>query len=137
MLLLMMFIAFFTVFIILALFAFWIWAIIHCITSDLNPAEKALWIIVIVLLSFIGALLYLIFSKAGGKRMPKTKLRGKKLIRSAKNRMIAGVCGGIGEYLGVDPTAIRLLWVLISFFTGILAGVIAYLVAWAIIPENE
>ena len=59
----------------------------------------------------------------------------KRLYRSKKNRVIAGVCGGIGEYLNVDPTIIRLLWVfltLISFG----AGLIAYALAWIVMPEK-
>jgi phage shock protein PspC (stress-responsive transcriptional regulator) len=57
-----------------------------------------------------------------------------KLYRSKKNRIIAGVCGGIGEYLKVDPTLIRLLWLLISIMGG--SGIIAYIIAWIIIPEE-
>lgn len=57
----------------------------------------------------------------------------KKLYRSKKNRIIAGVCGGIGEYLDVDPTLIRLLWVLL-FRQGI--GIAGYIIAWVIIPEE-
>ena len=58
----------------------------------------------------------------------------KKLYRSKKNRMIAGVCGGIGEYFNIDPTIIRLLWVILVFCGGI--GILAYLVAWIVIPLN-
>ena len=57
----------------------------------------------------------------------------KKLTKSATNRMICGVCAGIGEYLGMDPTVIRLLWVLLTFFGG--SGIIAYITAAIIIPE--
>jgi phage shock protein PspC (stress-responsive transcriptional regulator) len=57
-----------------------------------------------------------------------------KLYRSRKNRIVAGVCGGIGEYLKVDPTLIRLLWLLISIMGG--SGVVAYIIAWIIIPEE-
>ena len=57
----------------------------------------------------------------------------KKLYRSKKDRVFAGVCGGIGEYLGVDPTVIRLLAVILGF-TG--SGVLAYNVAAILIPEN-
>jgi phage shock protein C len=59
----------------------------------------------------------------------------KKLYRSKKNRMITGVCGGIGDYLEVDPTLIRLLWVGVTLY-GILPGIITYLVAWVLIPEE-
>ena len=58
----------------------------------------------------------------------------RKLYRSRENRVIAGVCGGIGEYLGVDPTVIRVLWVLFSLLAG--SGILAYIAAWIIIPER-
>jgi len=59
-----------------------------------------------------------------------------KLYRSKKNRIIAGVCGGIGEYFKVDPTLIRLLWLLISIVSAGVGGAIAYIIAWIIIPEE-
>jgi phage shock protein PspC (stress-responsive transcriptional regulator) len=58
-----------------------------------------------------------------------------KLYRSKKNRIIAGVCGGIGEYFKIDPTLVRLLWLLFSVVTGG-GGVVAYIIAWIIIPEE-
>lgn len=58
----------------------------------------------------------------------------KQLYRSKHNRVISGVCGGIAEYLDLDPTLIRLLWVLITIPGGI--GFIAYIVSIIIIPEN-
>ena len=60
------------------------------------------------------------------------KMGDKKLTKSS-NRMICGVCAGIGEYLGIDPTVIRLLWVIFSVMGG--AGLLAYIVAAIIIPE--
>jgi phage shock protein C len=48
--------------------------------------------------------------------------------------MIAGICGGIGEYFEIDPTLVRILWVLFSFAGG--AGVLAYVAAYIIIPER-
>lgn len=59
---------------------------------------------------------------------------GKKLYRSKANRKIAGVCGGIAEYLGIDPTIVRLVWVLSIFFGGF--GVLAYLITWLVMPEK-
>lgn len=56
----------------------------------------------------------------------------KKLYRSNSNRMIAGVCGGIAEYLNIDPTVVRLLWVVAGLCIGF--GVLAYIVAAIIIP---
>ncbi len=60
-------------------------------------------------------------------------MNDKKLTKSATNRMLCGVCAGIGEYFGVDPTIIRLLWVILTFFGG--SGIIAYIIAAIIIPE--
>lgn len=50
--------------------------------------------------------------------------------------MVAGVCGGIAEYLGTDPTAIRLLYVLVMILTGLVPLILAYLLLWIIIPEH-
>jgi phage shock protein C len=58
----------------------------------------------------------------------------KKLYRSRTNSMIGGVCGGLGEYLNVDPTIMRLVAVLLVFADGI--GLLAYIIAWIIIPRN-
>jgi phage shock protein C len=60
----------------------------------------------------------------------------KKLMRSKRNRIIAGVCGGIGEYLDVDPTVIRVVWVVLTIIS-VGAGILAYIAAWLIIPEEE
>ena len=58
------------------------------------------------------------------------------LRRSRTNRIIAGVCGGIGKYLDINANVIRLIWVIATVFTvGI--GVLAYLFAWLVIPEEE
>jgi len=58
----------------------------------------------------------------------------KKLTLSARDRKIGGVCGGIGEYLGVDPTIIRIAWVFFALFVG--SGILAYLIAWILIPSG-
>ena len=58
----------------------------------------------------------------------------KQLYRSRTNRKIAGVCGGLGEYMNLDPTIIRLIWVLLILCAG--TGLLAYLIAALIIPEN-
>jgi phage shock protein C len=59
----------------------------------------------------------------------------KSLTRSTSNRMIAGVCAGLGEYLGIDPTIIRLLTVL-AFFTGFGGIALVYLIMAIIVPEQ-
>lgn len=58
----------------------------------------------------------------------------KKLYRTTDGKVIAGVCGGIGEYLNIDPTVIRLIWVLLTVFGG--AGLLAYIISALIIPER-
>jgi len=57
----------------------------------------------------------------------------KKLYRSQNQRILAGVCGGLGEYFEVDPVVIRLIWIIFIVFGGV--GLIAYLLAWIIIPK--
>ena len=56
----------------------------------------------------------------------------KKLRKSSTNKMIAGVCGGVAEYLNVDPTIVRLIWACLCFTT---IGLIAYLVALIVMPQ--
>ena len=59
-----------------------------------------------------------------------------RLMRSATDRQIAGVCGGLAGYFGVDSTIMRLIWVILTIFPGaIVCGVIVYLVAWFVIPD--
>ena len=59
----------------------------------------------------------------------------RRLYRSETNRLIAGICGGFGEYLGIDPTIVRVLAVLLALTTGL--GVLAYIVLWIIIPTQS
>lgn len=58
----------------------------------------------------------------------------KRLYKSTTNRVLCGVCGGIGEYFNVDPTIIRLLFILLIFGAG--SGLLAYIIAAIIIPEQ-
>jgi phage shock protein PspC (stress-responsive transcriptional regulator) len=59
----------------------------------------------------------------------------KQLTRSRTNRMIAGVCAGLGEYLGIDPTIVRLL-VILAFFTGFGGIALVYLIMALVVPEQ-
>ena len=59
----------------------------------------------------------------------------KRLYKSSTNRVLCGVCGGIGEYFNIDPTIIRLIFVLFVFGVGI--GLLAYIVAAIIMPEQK
>jgi phage shock protein C len=60
----------------------------------------------------------------------------KQLTRSKRNRMIAGTCAGLGEYLGIDPTIVRLLFVL-GFFMGLHGGIILIYLIMAIVTPEE
>lgn len=57
----------------------------------------------------------------------------KRLYRSSTNYMLCGVCGGIGEYFNIDPTLVRLAWVLFCCLGG--SGILAYIIAAIIIPK--
>ncbi|MFC4768325.1 PspC domain-containing protein [Effusibacillus consociatus] len=61
----------------------------------------------------------------------------KKLFRSRKNSMIAGVCGGIADYLGVDATVIRVVYVLLSLLTAAFPGLVVYIIMLFIIPSEQ
>ena len=70
----------------------------------------------------------------GGRQRP-TAFR-RRLMRSTVDSKLGGVCGGIGEYFDVDSTMVRLLWIVLSVVPGmLLGGVLAYVLAWAIVPK--
>ena len=60
-----------------------------------------------------------------------------RLRRSVADRWIAGVCGGIGEYFGFDPTLVRVAYVLLSILSSGFPGILVYLVLWLLIPKRE
>ncbi len=59
------------------------------------------------------------------------------LQRSQDSRMIAGVCGGIAEWLGWNPTLVRVLFVLVSVLSAAFPGIVVYLILWILMPERE
>lgn len=59
----------------------------------------------------------------------------KRLTKSFSNRMICGVCGGIGEYFNIDPTVIRLIWAILTV-CGVGSGIIVYIIAAVVMPES-
>jgi phage shock protein C len=63
--------------------------------------------------------------------------RNKKLYRSATNRIICGVMGGFGEYFDVDPVLLRVIYTGFSVFTGIVPGIVAYLLMTLMMPKRE
>jgi phage shock protein C len=59
----------------------------------------------------------------------------KQLYRSRDNRMIAGIAGGLADYFNLDVSLVRLFWIMAIFFGG--GGILAYLIAWVVIPEAD
>ena len=60
----------------------------------------------------------------------------KRLYRSDKDKMISGVCGGIAEFFALDPTLVRLGYILLSVFT-VFSGVLAYFILWVVVPKRK
>ena len=60
----------------------------------------------------------------------------RRLYRSKEDRKISGICGGLGEFLGVDPNIFRLGLILLALTTGVFPVLVTYLVAWIILPEG-
>ncbi len=60
----------------------------------------------------------------------------KRLTRSTRDKMLGGVCGGIAEYMMVDPTIVRLVFALATFFTVVFPGILIYLIMWIVVPKE-
>jgi phage shock protein PspC (stress-responsive transcriptional regulator) len=58
------------------------------------------------------------------------------LVRSRSNRLIAGVCGGFAEWLGWNPTAFRLLFVVVSILSAAFPGILVYVILWLVMPKS-
>ena len=58
------------------------------------------------------------------------------LHRSRRHRMIGGVCGGLADWLGWDPTLVRILYVLVSVLSAAFPGIIVYVILWVLMPES-
>jgi phage shock protein C len=58
------------------------------------------------------------------------------LYRSRRNNMIAGVCGGLAEWLGWSPTWVRLLYILVSILSIAFPGIIVYIILWVVMPKS-
>ncbi len=61
----------------------------------------------------------------------------RQLHRSVSDSKIAGVCGGLAEYFETDSTIVRLVWVLVTFVTGLIPGIAVYVVGWLIMPQMQ
>jgi phage shock protein PspC (stress-responsive transcriptional regulator) len=66
-----------------------------------------------------------------------TEVASMGLQRSKKNRMIAGVCGGIAKTLGWDPTLVRVTYVLASVLSAAFPGILVYIILWVLMPEEN
>jgi phage shock protein PspC (stress-responsive transcriptional regulator) len=64
-------------------------------------------------------------------------MEGRSLHRSRRHRVAAGVCGGIAEWLGWDPTLVRVLYVTVSVCSAAFPGILVYLVLWLLMPQAE
>lgn len=60
----------------------------------------------------------------------------KRLVR-VENGMLAGVCGGLAQYIGIDPTIVRLVWAIVTLFTGVALGIIIYIICALVIPKDD
>jgi len=70
-----------------------------------------------------------------GKRVGAVIAR-KRLVRPRQGRKIAGVCAGLAEYFDLDTTLVRVLWLVVTLFSALVPGLIAYCVAWIVMPEE-
>ncbi len=100
------------------------------------------WPIVLILIG----VLYLVHisqknkssEKPSGKKEFVKIQNGKKLLRSKKDKKIAGVCGGLAAYFEIDPTIIRILWVIATIFlSAIIIGIIVYIIMAIVVPEGD
>jgi phage shock protein C len=66
-----------------------------------------------------------------------TGINKKSLRRSRTNRMIAGVVGGLAEYFGIDPTLLRVIYVIVSIVSAAFPGALVYVLMWLLVPEAE
>jgi phage shock protein PspC (stress-responsive transcriptional regulator) len=102
---------------------------------------RLLWVLGSVALAFVGGVIMYVAAwiiMPEGADEPVLAVHDRRLRRSTTDRQIAGVCGGMAEYFGTDATLVRLIWVVLSIFAGaVIGGVIAYALAWLIIPRAE
>lgn len=64
-----------------------------------------------------------------------TGMETRRLYRSEQDRMVAGICGGLGAYLGIDPTVVRVVFVVLGLLSGV--GLVLYLVMWIVVPTQS
>ena len=122
-----------------ALFAFWVWALVDCLRSDLDENDRLVWAVVIILLHALGALIYVAMKPSLREKEGKPRRQRKRsgrLARSPRHKVFGGVCGGLAERWGVNPVAVRLLWVAGTLVLQVFPGVLVYIIFWAALPEE-
>jgi phage shock protein PspC (stress-responsive transcriptional regulator) len=75
-------------------------------------------------------------AKAGAAPPPPPPREPRRLARRMDQKTIAGVCSGLAAYLGADVTLIRVLWLVLTIFTGLLPGLAVYIVCWIVMPKE-
>jgi phage shock protein C len=115
-------------------FGIWIWSIIDCINSKMSPEKKIIWLLIIIIFNLLGTIIYFLIANKE-KEENKDFQSKKRLEKSRKDKIIFGVCGGIGNYFSIDPVIIRLLFVITFFINGI--GLLIYIIAAIIIPTEK
>jgi phage shock protein C len=61
----------------------------------------------------------------------------RQLVRPIRGRKVAGVCLGFAYYLDLDPTLVRILWLVLTFFSCVFPGILGYIIAWILMPETD
>jgi len=84
----------------------------------------------------VGMVLVLSVQKAGGAVEEPEGCRARRIVRVRTRRMVAGVCGGLARYFGLDPSLVRLAWALGTIASGG-AGILAYIIMWIVLPEES
>jgi phage shock protein C len=108
--------------------------------ADVTLVRLAWVVLSIVPGSFIGGLVAYIAAWAimtDSSSPASAEAATRRLTRSTTDRQIAGVCGGLAEYFNVDATLVRVIWAILTIIPGcIVLGIVAYLVAWFIMPDS-
>ena len=100
---------------------------------------RVLWIALSIVPGAIvgGVLAYVLAWMVMPEGQASRAVGGRRLTRSTTDAKMAGVCGGIAQYLGVDATPVRVLWIVLSVLPGaVIGGLVAYLAAWLIVPKE-
>lgn len=68
---------------------------------------------------------------------PPPPITARPLLRSSSRKMVTGVCAGLADYFGIDPTLVRLLYIVVTFVSGIVPGLIGYLIMSFVVPSDD